>query len=85
MLNLREFVIAATSATSAAVRAKLTSRPRCIVIIREIDATVVPWVAIRVEASCRFDGNQRSLRDVGGAILEERARRLGAVLAAIEE
>lgn len=73
------------AATAAAVRTEVTSRPWSSVIVSQVDTTVVPWVAVSVEASCGLDGNEGGFGDVAGAVLEERPGRLRAVLAAIEE
>lgn len=83
MLELREFVIAGAAAT---VAAKVAVGPWGSVIVRQIDTTVVPWVAISVKASGRLDGDERSFRDVARAVLEERATgRVRAILATVEE
>jgi hypothetical protein len=49
MLDLRKFVI---TATATAVAGEVTVGPWSSVIIRQVDTTVVPWVAISIEASC---------------------------------
>jgi len=68
MLDLGELVIAGTA---AAVRTKVTRRPWSSVIIRQVDTTVVPWIAVSIEASCGLDGDEGGFRNVAGAILEE--------------
>jgi hypothetical protein len=48
MLELGGFVIAAAPAAIA----KVAGRPWSGIIVRQVDTTVIPWVAVRVEASC---------------------------------
>jgi hypothetical protein len=48
MLELRRFVIAAAATT---VVAKVAVGPWSSVIVRQVDTTVVPWVAISIETS----------------------------------
>ena len=69
---------------AAAAVTEMTVRPWSSVVVRQVNTTVVPWVAVCIEASCRFDGDQRRLGDVAGAVLEERASRgMRAILATI--
>jgi len=67
MLKLRVFVIGA----AATAVAKVAGRPWSGIVIRQVDATVVPWVTVSVEASGRLDRDQRRLGHVARAILEE--------------
>lgn len=56
------------------------------VVVRQIDTTVIPWVAVGVEASGGFDRDQRRLGYVAGAVLEEGAAgRMRAILASFQE
>lgn len=56
---------------AATAIAKVAGGPRSGIIVRQVDTTIVPWVAVRVEASCRFDRDQRRFRYVAGTILEK--------------
>jgi len=63
---------------------EMSSWPWRVVIVRQVDTTIVPWVAIRIEASRGFDGDQGRFRYVARTVLEEGAgRRLRAVLATV--
>ena len=53
------------------------------VFFREIDAAIVPGVA--VAAVTGFHGNERGTRGIGGGVFEKGTGRAGLVLAAIEE
>ena len=53
------------------------------IIIREINAAIVPRVA--VSAVARFHGDEGGLGGVAGGVLEEGAGGAGLVLAALEE
>jgi hypothetical protein len=48
MLELRGFVIIAAPAAIP----KVAGGPWCGIVVRQVDTTVVPWVAVRIEASC---------------------------------
>ena len=73
--------IAAVTGTSKVV----TSRPDSAFIVSQIDAAVVPWVTVSIEASGRFDGDQGRFRNVVRSILEESTWRLRTVLATVQE
>ena len=61
-----------------------SDRPSVIhIIVREIDAAVVPGIA--VSAVTRFHGDERSLGGVARGVLEEGTGRAGLVLAPLEE
>jgi hypothetical protein len=51
----RNFVIAA----AAAPIGEMTTGPRTVVVIRKVDAAIVPWIAISIKATSRLNGNQR--------------------------
>ena len=53
------------------------------VIVREVDATVVPWVA--VSAALGFETGERSLGSIARGMLEKRAGRVGAIPTGIEQ
>jgi len=82
MLDLRKFVVVANA---TAIRTEVTRGPWSSVIVRQVDTTVVPWIAVSIEAPCRLNGDERGFGDVVGTVFEERARRLRAVLAAIKK
>jgi hypothetical protein len=67
LMKLRRLVV---SANTTAISAELPGWPWSGIVICQIDATVVPWIAVGVEASGRLDGNQRGLGDIARAQLE---------------
>jgi hypothetical protein len=67
MLELRGHVVVAATAAIP----KVAGGPWSGVIVRQVDTTVVPWIAVCIEASGRLDGDQRGFRYIAGTILEE--------------
>lgn len=57
----RNFVFAAVG--------ELVVRPWWVIV--QVDATVVPWVSVGIEASSGLNGDERSLGYIAGAILED--------------
>jgi len=81
MLYLSRWLEIVTAATAIS---KMASRPWGGVVVRQVDTAIVPWIAVCVEASRGFDGDQRSLGHIARTIFEERTRRrLRTVLATI--
>ncbi len=71
---------------ATATGTKVASWPWSGIIVRQVDTTIIPWVAVSIEASGGFDGYQGRLGDVARSVFEERCSRgLRAVLASVKE